>query len=131
MKKSRISIALFGAALLFCSGAFAKDNNKGTLNLSESVNVEGKTLNPGTYKLEWSGSGSDVQVNVLHGKDTVATFPAHLTEDAKQNNENAYGSAVQPDGTRTLTSIYIGGKHTILQLDQNGSSQQSSDQGSK
>lgn len=132
MKLSKISVALFGAAFLFASSTFAGDVNKGKLNLDQKINVEGKTLDAGTYRVEWNGSGPNVQVNILKGKDTVATFPAQVTESANQNSENAYGSVSAPDGTRSLTAIYIGGKRTILQLDQNAAAnQQSSAQGSK
>jgi hypothetical protein len=131
MKMSRISIALFGAALLFSSGALAKDTNKATLNITETVNVEGKALNPGKYKVEWDGSGPTVQVTVLQGKQTVATFSAHLTEQANQNAADAYGSVAQPDGSKSLTAIYPGGKHAVLQIDQTAASQQSGTQGSK
>ena len=131
MKKSRISLALFGAAMLFASGTFAGEPNKGTLNLTETVNVEGKALKPGSYRVEWTGTGSDVQVSIRQGKDTLATFPAHVTEQSNKNDSNAYGATEQTDGSRTLTAIYIGGKHTVLQLDANGATQQSSTQGSK
>jgi hypothetical protein len=130
IKLSRISIALFGAAILYSSGALAKDANKATLNLSEKVSVEGKTLNPGKYKVEWDGSGPTVQVTLFQGKHTVATFPAHLTEQTTHNAGDAYGSAQQADGSKTLTAIYPGGKRTVLQIDQNATSQQSSNQGS-
>jgi hypothetical protein len=130
MKKSKLSIVLFAVALLFASSAFAGDTNKGTLNLSQTVSVEGKTLNPGEYKVQWTGTGSAVQVSILQGKQTIATFPAQLTEHASRNNESAYGSVTQPDGTRALTSIYIGGKHAVLEVDRNAISQQSSAQGS-
>jgi hypothetical protein len=131
MKLSKISVALLGAAFLFASSTFAGDVNKGKLNLEQKINVEGKTLDAGIYRVEWTGSGPNVQVNIVKGKDTVATFPAQVTESANQNPSDAYGSVEAQDGTRSLTAIYIGGKRTILQLDQNASSQQSSTQGSK
>jgi hypothetical protein len=132
MKLSKISIALFGAAFLFASSTFAGDVNKGKLNLEQKVNVDGKTLDAGTYRVEWNGSGPNVQVNILKGKDTVATFPAQVSESANQNSQDAYGSVAGPDGTKSLTAIYIGGKHTILQLDQHAAAnQQSNAQSSK
>jgi hypothetical protein len=132
MKLSRISVAILGAALLYVAGAVAAGVNKANLNLAEKVTVAGKTLNAGNYKVEWSGDGPNVQVTLLRGKETVATFPAQVTEGATQNADSAYGAVQGPDGSRSLTSIYVGGKRTILQLDQNASStQQSSDQGSK
>jgi hypothetical protein len=131
MKLSKISITLFGAALLFAATAFAGDTNKGTLNVSDKVTVEGKTLNPGTYKVEWEGTGPTVQVTVRKGKDTVATFPAHVTEGPNKNSADAYGSTAGPDGSRSLTAIYIGGKNTVLEVAQSSASTQSNTQDSK
>ena len=123
MKVSKIATALFGAALLFVSGAIAGEINKGTINVTDKISVDGKTLNPGTYKVEWNGTGPTVQVTLRKGKDTVATFPARVTEEGSKNAADAYGATLQADGTRALTAIYIGGKNTVLQLDQNGSTQ--------
>jgi hypothetical protein len=131
MKMSRMLVALSAAALLFGSTAFAKDANKGTLNVNERINVEGKSLDPGTYKVEWNGDGSNVQVTLFRGKDTVATFPAQVTEQSAKNDTDAYASVAQADGSRSLTAIYIGGKHTVLQVAENGAGQQPGTQGSK
>jgi hypothetical protein len=131
MKISRMLGTLSCAALLLASTVLAADLNKGTLNVSEKVNVEGKTIDPGTYKVEWNGTGPTVQVTILHGKQTVATFPAQLTEQANKNAVDAYGSATEADGSKQLTAIYIGGKHTVLQLEQSAASQQSPTQNAK
>jgi hypothetical protein len=131
MKLSKISLAFFGSALLLASAAVAGDANKGSLQLYEKVNVEGKALNPGHYTVTWDGAGPSVQVTVLQGKQTVATFPAHLTEQTTRNTEDAYGSATETDGSRTLTAIYISGKRYSIELDQNAASQPSSTPASK
>ncbi len=130
MKMSRISILVFGAALLFSSGVRAGDTNKGTLQLSEKVTVEGKFLDSGKYTVEWNGTGPTVQVTLLQGKQTVATFPAHLTEQAAPNPSAAYGTAAEPDGSRSLIAIYPAGKRLALQLDQNQAAQPSGTHGS-
>ena len=85
MKISRALTFLFSAALLLSSAAIAGEANKGTLRLSENVVIQGKALNPGKYTVEWDGSGPTVQVTLLSGKEKVATFPAHLTEQASPN----------------------------------------------
>jgi hypothetical protein len=122
MKLSRVLTFLFGAALLFSSAAIAGEANKGTLRLSENVVIQGKALNPGKYTVEWDGSGPTVQVTLLSGKDKVATFPAHLTEQAAPNVQDAYGTAAEPNGSRSLTAIYPSGKRLVLQVDQNQAS---------
>lgn len=117
MRMSRIGVSLLGVALLCSASAFAGDTNKGTLRLDDKVSVAGTALNPGDYKVEWNGNGPDVQVKVLKGRDTVATFPAHIAEQKVPVKANGYGSDTAPDGAKNLTSIYFGGKHYSLQVE--------------
>ena len=125
MKLSKVSILLVGLALVFSSGAFAGDANKGKLRLQNKTNVDGKSLNPGNYTVQWTGTGPTVQVTLLQGKQTVATFPAHVTEQPTPNHDDAFTSTPEPDGSRKLTAIYLSGKRTALQLEQNQANQPS------
>ena len=126
MKLNKLSVSLLALGLLGSSAVFAGESNKTTLKLAETVTLNGKALNPGSYTVDWVGSGPTVQVNILQGKQTVATASAHLTEQGAKNESNAYGSTAQPDGSRTLTTIYVGGKRTALQIDQSQAAQSSS-----
>ena len=123
MKLLKASILLIGLSLVLSSGAFAGDANKGKLHLQDKTIVDGQPLNPGYYNVEWAGTGPTVQVTLLQGKRTVATFPAHVTEKPTRNYDDAYASAPEPDGSSRLTVIYIGGKRTALELEQNQASQ--------
>ena len=126
MKLSKVSMLLIGSALVFSSGAFAGDANKGKLHLQDKTIVDGKPLNPGNYTVEWTGTGPTVQVTLLQGKQTVATFPAHITEQPTPDHDNAYGSAPEADGSSRLTAIYFSGKRTALELEQYEATQQPS-----
>ena len=125
MKLSRISVLLFGTALLFSSAALAGETNKGKLHLGDTVVVDGKPLHPGDYTVEWDGSGPNVQVKVVRGRDTVATLPAHLAAQAGASSQDGYSTLTQPDGSRTLTAITFGGKHVVLQIDHEAGAQAS------
>lgn len=116
MKSSRLSVFLITVALLGSAVAFAGETNKATLQLYEKVSVDGKALDPGKYTVAWEGSGPTVQVTISKGKQTVATLPAHLAEQAARNNGDAYGSSTEPDGSRTLTAIYVGGTRVSLEF---------------
>jgi hypothetical protein len=131
MTLSKLSLAFFGSALLLSSAALAGDSNKASIQLYEKVSVEGKALNPGKYTITWDGSGPNVQVTVSQGKQTVATFAAHVTEQATRNSEDAYGSAADTNGARTLTAIYPNGKRFSLELEQAAASQPSTSPSSK
>jgi hypothetical protein len=75
-------LALLSALTALCSlSAFARDKSQHSVNISEAVQVGGTQLQPGTYKVEWTGTAPDVQVSFLqHGK-TVATAPGKLRTD--------------------------------------------------
>jgi hypothetical protein len=131
MKLSKLSLAFFGSALLLSSAALAGDSNKASIQLYEKVNVEGKALNPGKYTISWDGSGPNVQVTVTQGKQTVATFAAHVTEQNTRNPEDAYASNADTNGSRSLTAIYPNGKRFSLELDAKSASQASTSPSSK
>jgi hypothetical protein len=125
MKMSRISTLLFGSALVLSSAVLAGENNKGKLELTDKIVVDGKPVEPGNYRVEWDGSGPAVQVKLLQGKQIVATLPAHVTEQASRNPQDAYSTAVEPDGSRELTAIYPSGKRLALEFDHSATSPQS------
>lgn len=132
MKVRNIGLTFLASALLFAAGAFAGEANKATLRLQEKVSIEGNQLAPGNYKLEWDGAGPDVQVNILRGKETVATVPARLVEQPVRNAQDAYGTSAAPDGSKALTSVYVGGKTFTLQFEGAQAAQHStSQQGSR
>jgi hypothetical protein len=128
MKLSQLLLSLAGAALLLGSGAVAGENNKGALHLWDKVSLEGKVLAPGTYKVEWQGSGPSVQVTLVKDKETVATFSGHLSDKATANRTDGYSTDKAVDGTQSLTSIYFGGKKYILEVEQKQASQPSNPQ---
>lgn len=116
MKMSRLSFAVLGAALWFATGAFAQQDNKGKLSISEAVAVDGKQLPPGEYKLQWEGAGPNVELKILKGKETVATVPARIVPEPNKSSVNSYGVSKQQDGTRALSAINFGGKNYGLEL---------------
>ena len=129
MKISKVLAFAFGAALLVSSSAIAGGtSNKTSLQLDEKIVIDGKSVDTGKYTAEWTGSGATVQVTLFHGKQTVATFPAHVTEQPNTNAQAAYSTTTAPDGSKALTAIYPGGKRLVLQIDQNQASQPSSAQ---
>jgi hypothetical protein len=116
MKMSRMSTLLFAGSLLVSAGAFAGPVNKKTLHLYDKVTVDGKVLPPGDYTIEWSDAGSDVVVNVIQGKQTLASLPAKMVPVNKSNIKDAYSAAVSPDGIRSFTEISFSGKKYNLEI---------------
>lgn len=66
-------------------GAFAKAKNEGSFDLSEPAVVGSTQLQPGHYKVEWTGTSGAVNVDILqHGK-TIATTKATLKDLAAKS----------------------------------------------
>jgi hypothetical protein len=117
MKTTRISALLFGSALLFAGSVLAGPAaNKKTIHLPESVVVEGKTLAPGDYKIEWTEPGPNVQVTISQGKSALVTVPAHVVALNGSNVATSYSTSTSQDGSKTLTQVSFGGTKYQLEL---------------
>ena len=116
MKVAQISSFLVTGSLLLSAAAFAGPTNKKSLHVYDNVIVEGKQLTPGDYKIEWSESGSDVQVSILRGKDTVAVVPARVVPVSNPVVGDSYSVQSLPDGTKALTELSFSGKTYELEI---------------
>jgi hypothetical protein len=116
MKKSKSTFAALALSLLFAAGAIAGPQNKGSLKLSDNVSVGDKQLAPGEYQLEWTGTGSNVELSISSGKETIAKVPAQLITLNKAEPGSGYSTNTNPDGSKTLTGISFGGKKYELTL---------------
>ena len=120
MKISRTCIP-FAAAFLLAATTFAANATQGKLHLYEAVTVQGKQLPAGNYKVEWSGTGSAVQVAILNGKDTVATVSGKVAPTTNKNAEDGYSITKQPNGANDLSTIFFHGRAFQLELAQQAS----------
>ncbi len=105
---------LLGLAVLAASSALAAD--KGSLTVFDPVTVGGQQLRPGSYKLQWEGSGPDVQLNVLKGNSVVLTTPAHMVERQRPAENDATVTEKNADGKLTIAEIQLHGKKYALDL---------------
>lgn len=107
---------LFGASLLLASAAFAGE--KASVKVFETVKVNGKTIPAGDYNLSWEGTGSNVQVSILKGKETIATLPAQLEASNAPAANSGYSTRKEGDGSTSITEVFFAGKKYSLNLDQ-------------
>jgi len=117
MKFAR-NLYTLAASLLLAASAFAgpAGDNKGTLRLYDTVTVQGKQLPAGEYRLEWSGTGPNVQVNVVKGKETVTTLQARVVQAPAKNATDGYSAQKEADGSSALTAIFFHGRNYELQI---------------
>jgi len=115
MKFATVSKSVvMGLALLLASSAFA--GTKATVSLLSPASVNGTKLKPGEYKLEWDGSGPNVEVSIMQGKTLLAKVPAKLVDVASPAENNAAVVRHNDDGTSTLSEARFAGKKFVLQL---------------
>jgi len=115
MKFATVSKSLvLGLALLLASSAFAV--TKASLQLSNPVMLNGTTLKPGDYKLEWEGSGPNVELSILRGKNVVAKTTAHLVELPTPAANDATVTRKNDSGPNSLAGLRFQGKKFALEL---------------
>src|SRR5216684_7085829 len=105
---------MLGLAVLLASSAFAA--TKGTLQISHPVTVNGTALKPGDYKVEWDGSGPNVEVSILQGKNVIAKTPAHVVDLSAAPANNAAVTRTNSDGSSALAGARFGGKKIALEF---------------
>jgi hypothetical protein len=103
-----------GLALLLASSAFAA--TKATLTLQDPATVNGAKLKPGEYKLQWEGTGPNVEVSFIQGKTVVAKVPAKVVDLSSPAPYNAALVRRNDDGTNTLNGARFEGKKLALEL---------------
>ena len=104
---------VLGLAVLLASSAFA--SNKGSLQVRESLEVNGQQLVPGDYQLRWDGTGANVEVSFMQGKKEVAKASAKVVALDKASD---YDSAVvdHSSGKAKVSEIRFAGKKYVLAI---------------
>jgi hypothetical protein len=105
---------VMGLALLLASSALAA--TKASMTLQSSTTINGASLKPGDYKLEWEGTGPNVEVSIVQGKKVLAKVPAKVVDLNSAPANNAAILKMNGDGTSTLSGARFQGKKFALEL---------------
>ncbi len=101
-------------ALLLSTSLFAASS--GSLNVTQPIQLNGTQLKPGSYKVTWEGTGPEVTVSVMKGKEVVAKVPAHVKELDKNSGSDATLLQKNADGSTSLNGIRFSGKKIALEF---------------
>ena len=101
-----------GLALLLATSAFAA--NKGSLSVQEPVTINGTQLKPGDYKVQWDGTGPNVELSITQGKKVIAKVPAHMVNLETPSSNDAAVVKNNGDGTKSLSEVRLSGKKFSL-----------------
>lgn len=115
MKFATVSKSLvMGLALLLASSAFAA--TKANLTLQSPTTINGTKLKAGDYRLEWDGSGPNVEVSIKQGKNVVAKVPAKVVDLSSPSRNDAAVVKNNGDGTSSLAGARFEGKKIALEI---------------
>jgi len=114
--------AVLGLALLLASSAFA--GMKVSLLLDDPVTVNGTTLKPGHYKVQWEGTGPNVELSFLQGKNVVAKTPAHVVELQTPSPQDFKLIIKNDSGPNSLAGLRFRGRKFGLDLGEAGDGMQ-------
>jgi hypothetical protein len=117
-RASVIKSLMMGLALLLASSAFAA--TKGSIILQNPTTINGATLKAGEYKLQWEGSGPNVEVSIIKGKTVLAKVPAKVVDLSSRASSNAAVVKHNDDGSSTLAGARFEGKKFALELGDSG-----------
>lgn len=115
MKFATVSKTLVvGLALTLASSAFAA--SKANLTLNNPTSINGTQLKAGDYKLEWDGSGPNVELSIMQGKKVVTKVPAKIVDLGKASSNDSALLHQNDDGSTTLAGVRFHGKKYALEL---------------
>ena len=118
----------FAVIAFFClmttAGLFAdsKSKDRGNINLANPVQIGSTQVAPGDYKVEWSGTGDNVQVNILKGKNVIATTEGKLVELPRKAENGSVTTRALDNNTRALMEIQFDDRTQSLVFNQSGTS---------
>jgi hypothetical protein len=108
MKQVKYAALLSMLTLLSSVCALARDKNQHSVAIPDSVQVAGTQLKPGDYKVEWQGTGPEIQVNFVREGKTVATVPGTLKTNDPRVTQDDIVTGTNSTNTKTLTEIDFG-----------------------
>ena len=120
MKQIKYTALLSMIALLSTVSALARDKNHHLVEISDSVQVGGTQLTPGNYKLEWQGTGPEVQVSFVRDGKTIATAPGTLKTNDPHVTQDDIVTDTTSANTKTLTEIDFSHNKESLVFEQSG-----------
>ena len=116
MKYTKHFAVLAVFCLVMSAGLFAESKSAGKMSITDPVQVGPTRLAPGDYKVEWTGTGDNVQINIMKGNKVVASTEGKVVEMPNSATSNAVVTKELDNNTRALTEIQFDNRKEALQL---------------
>lgn len=95
----------------------SKEQTKNVV-VEDPVELAGKTLQPGQYKVEWQGNGPAVKVKFLQYGNRVLTAPARVAHLQKKAPYDAVVETTKNNGKKTISEIEWNNQREALMFGQ-------------
>jgi hypothetical protein len=115
-----LAILFAGSSLLPIATLAAVKTNKKTMHLYEDAKVKGTLLRSGDYKVEWSGPGPNVRLNIVQNGTTVATAPARVVTENTPHDHDGYILKSAKNGGKSIEEFFFSGKKYDLKINPSG-----------
>lgn len=102
--------------------AASAQENKHSVDITDAVQIGSTVLAPGTYRLEWEGSGPAIQVSFQRRGKTVVTVPATLKANDDQVTQDAVVTAGSSADKKVLEEIDFGRQKEAVVFDDHSGS---------
>jgi len=116
MRIAGFSALLCVFALALSAGAFAKAKNEGSFDLAQPAIVGSTQLQPGHYKVEWTGTSGTVNVDIMRDGKTVATTKGTLKELASKSPYSAVTVKPASNDQKRIEEIEFNNRKDALVL---------------
>jgi len=120
MKQIKYTTLVFILAFMSSTGTFAKDKNRHTVEISDSVQVGSTQMKPGKYDVQWQGTGPEIQVSFVQNGKTVATVPGTLKTNDPHVTEDDIVTETTSANLKTLKEIDFSHNKESLVFEQSG-----------
>lgn len=104
------------STLLIAVTAFSAERS---VKLFSPVNLNGTTLKAGEYNVRYTVNGTNVDIQFLQGKKTVASTSAQLVE-ARKSNRDMLITENGSDGNAKLVSIQFANQPSAIRFSDAG-----------
>ena len=99
-----------------CRNRLAVRGSCCTVELRSPATLNGKELPAGTYKISWTGEGSNVKVTFANGKKFTMETPGKFVERETQAVDDGVVSRKNGSGSLEISEVRFGGEKRVLVL---------------
>jgi len=116
MKRTLGIIAALAFAMTASLAAYAANSESKTFSLFQSVEVNGTTLQPGTYKVSFDASGPATQVTFSQGKKEIVSTSGQVKNLPEKQRKTQIKMSNTESATPRLVEIDFRGGTTGIQF---------------